>query len=65
MTGVQTCALPISVADTIDEFASDPEMVAMFVNNANELLEQIETDLVAIEKVAETDRVSVVNRIFR
>lgn len=53
------------VADTIDEFASDPEMVAMFVNNANELLEQIETDLVAIEKVAESDRVSVVNRIFR
>lgn len=54
-----------AVADTIDEFASDPEMVAMFVNNANELLEQIETDLVAIEKVAETERVSVVNRIFR
>lgn len=53
------------VADTIDEFASDPEMVAMFVNNANELLEQIETDLVAIEKTAAEERVSVVNRIFR
>jgi|GEM_PF-5768140 len=53
------------IADTIDEFASDPEMVAMFVSNATRLLEKIETDLNALETVAPADRITIVNRIFR
>lgn len=53
------------IADTIDEFASDPEMVAMFVSNATRLLEKIETDLNALETVAPADRIAIVNRIFR
>ncbi len=52
-------------ADCIDEFVDDPEMIAMFVNNAAELTEQIENDLVAIERIPPQERLDVVNRIFR
>lgn len=54
-----------AIADNMDAFANDPEMVAMFVSNAAELTEQIETDLVAIEKIPTAQRFDVVNRIFR
>lgn len=53
------------IADTIDEFASDPEMVAMFVSNATKLLELIETDLTSLETVPPSERVAIVNRVFR
>lgn len=55
----------LQIDDTLDQFASDPEMVAMFVSNATELVETLETDLLMIESTPASQRLDVLNRIFR
>lgn len=54
-----------ATAELDDLYGSDPELVAMFVGNASELLDQIEVDLLELEKVSDEEVDELVNRVFR
>lgn len=55
----------IALEDSVDEFAKDPEFVAMFVNKANQLISKVEEDLAALEDCPPRKRGELLNQIFR
>lgn len=55
----------IALEDSVDEFAKDPEFVAMFVNKAYQLISKVEEDLAAFEDCPPRKRGELLNQIFR
>lgn len=55
----------LALADSIDEFASDPELIEMFVSKASSLIPRIEIGLAEIQECSTKKQIELLNQIFR